>query len=66
MFTARAATNRVVIAETAASASIIIFTRLVSGITSVGLNATAFLGSDHAHPPCSSHAFATPTTISQA
>jgi hypothetical protein len=27
MFTARAATNRVVIAETAASASIIIFTR---------------------------------------
>lgn len=42
MFTARAATNRVVIAETAASASIIIFTRLVSDITSVGLNATAW------------------------
>jgi hypothetical protein len=42
MFTASAATNRVVIAETAASASIIIFTRLVSDITSVGLNATAF------------------------
>lgn len=43
MFTARAATNRVVIAETAASASIIIFTRLVSDITSVGLNATALV-----------------------
>jgi hypothetical protein len=43
MFTARAATNRVVIAETAASASIIIFTRLVNGITSVGLKATALV-----------------------
>ncbi len=43
MFAARAATNRVVIAETAASASIIIFTRLVSDITSVGLNATALV-----------------------
>jgi hypothetical protein len=32
MFTARAATNSVVIAETADSASIIIFTRLVNGI----------------------------------
>lgn len=35
MFTARAATNKIVIAEVVDSASIIIFTRLVSGITSV-------------------------------
>ena len=43
MFTARAATNSTVIAEIADSASIIILTRLVSGITSVGLNAMAFV-----------------------
>jgi hypothetical protein len=43
MFTARAATNRVVIADTPASASIIIFTHLVNGITSVGLKATALV-----------------------
>jgi hypothetical protein len=43
MFTARVATNRVVIAETAPSASIIIFTRLVNDITSLGLNATALV-----------------------
>jgi hypothetical protein len=43
VFAARAATNRVVIGETTASASIIIFTRLVSDITSVGLNATALV-----------------------
>ena len=43
MFTARTATNRVVIAETGGSASIIIFTRLVSDITSVALNATALV-----------------------
>ena len=49
MFTARAATNRVVIAETAASASIIIFTRLVSDITSVGLNATALVNDSAAN-----------------
>jgi hypothetical protein len=48
MFTARAAINRVITAETAASASIIIFTRLVSGITSVGLNATALVNERYA------------------
>jgi hypothetical protein len=43
MFTARAATSNTVIAEIAASVNIIIFTRRVSGITSVGLNAMAFV-----------------------
>ena len=41
MFTARAATNSTVIAEMADSASISVFTRLVSGIASVGLKAMA-------------------------
>ena len=43
MFTARAATNSTVVAEIADSASIIIFTRRVSGIASVGLNAMALV-----------------------
>jgi hypothetical protein len=43
MFTARAATKSTVIAEIADSASIIIFTRRVSGIASVGLNAIALV-----------------------
>jgi hypothetical protein len=43
MFTARAATNSTVVAEIADSASIIIFTRRVSGIASVGLKATALV-----------------------
>jgi hypothetical protein len=43
MFTARAATSSTVVAEIADSASIIIFTRRVRGIASVGLNAIAFV-----------------------
>jgi hypothetical protein len=43
MFTARAATSSTVVAETADSASIIIFIRRVSGIASVGLNAIALV-----------------------
>ena len=43
MLTARAATSSTVTAETADSVSIIIFTRRVSGITSVGLNAIALV-----------------------
>ena len=39
IFTARAATSSTVVAEIADSVSIIIFTRRVSGIASVGLNA---------------------------
>jgi hypothetical protein len=40
MLTARAATSRIVSAETADSESIMSFVRRVSGIASVGLNAT--------------------------
>jgi hypothetical protein len=43
MFTALAATNSTVVAEIEDSASIIIFTRRVSGIASVGLNAIALV-----------------------
>jgi hypothetical protein len=43
MFTARAATSRIVTAEAADSASISAFARWVSGIASVGLNAIAFV-----------------------
>jgi hypothetical protein len=43
MFTARAATSSTVVAEIADSVSIIIFTRRVSGIASVGLKAIAFV-----------------------
>jgi hypothetical protein len=43
MFTARAATNSTVVAEIADSTSIIIFTRRVSGIASVGLKAIALV-----------------------
>ena len=43
MFTARAATRRMVIAETDDSISISSFARRVSGIASVGLNAIEFV-----------------------
>ena len=43
MFTARAATSSTVSAEVALSTSISAFARPVSGIASVGLNATAFV-----------------------
>ena len=43
MLTARAATRMTVIALAPASTIITIFIRAVSGITSVGLNATAFV-----------------------
>ena len=43
IFTARAATNSTVVAEIADSVSIIILTRRVSGIASVGLNAIALV-----------------------
>jgi hypothetical protein len=43
MFTARAATMRIVTAATAASIAISPFARRVSGIASVGLNAIEFV-----------------------
>ena len=43
MFTARAATSRIVTADADASSSISIFAWRVSGIASVGLNAIEFV-----------------------
>jgi hypothetical protein len=43
MSTASAATNSTVVAEIGDSASIIVLTRLVSGIASVGLNGIALV-----------------------
>jgi hypothetical protein len=43
MFTARAATSRIVIAESVDSAAMIVFAGRVRGIASVGLNAIAFV-----------------------
>jgi hypothetical protein len=43
MFTARAATRRMVIAESPDSAAIKVLAKRVRGIASVGLNAVAFV-----------------------